>query len=68
MPTVLKTLIIFSFSRGAQPSAIWWRDYFKSFIIVVILNLNVLRRVAYFSQVASNRSYQSLSDPTYKLK
>ena len=50
MPTVRTTLIIFSFIRGAQPSAIWWSDYFKLFIIiVVILNLQVFRRVAYFS-------------------
>ena len=35
MPTVHKTLIIFSFIRGAQPSAIWCRDYFKLLIIGV---------------------------------
>ena len=39
LPTALKTLSIHSFIRGAQPSAIWCRNYFKLFIIFVILNL-----------------------------
>ena len=46
LPTVHKTLIISSFIRGAQPSAIWYRNFIKLVIIVVILNLKFFRRVA----------------------
>ncbi len=46
LPTVHKTLIIFSFIRGAQPSAIWCRNNTNLIIIVATFHLNVFRRVA----------------------